>query len=389
MMNVLGIIFSYPEKDNLRELTKMRTLASLPMAGKYRIIDFLLSNFVNSNIFDVSIITKNNYHSLIDHVGSGKEWDLTRKRGGLRVLTPFASPDSKGDIMYNTRIEALAYNMNSIKRSMSDYVVLSGCSILYSINYEELLEHHISKNADITAVYTNGSRLNTILPFNSPFFDVDDAGRITDIRVHVEEKGRRSDDGRINHYDNVTCNKGCGMDVFIIRKSLLESLIADSMAYGRHDFYQDILQRLMGSLNIIGYEYTDIFMGVDTITSYMRANMSLLNIDIRNSMFKNVIYTKIKDSVPAEYADGCLVRNSMVSDGCKIEGTIENCILSRGVKIGKGAVIKNSIIMQNTTIMENVELNYVILDKDVIVRENRRLSGHETFPVVIEKASIV
>jgi len=388
-MNVLGIIFAYAEKDNLRELTKPRTLASLPIGGKYRMIDFILSNFVNSNIFDVSIITKNNYHSLIDHVGSGKEWDLTRKIGGLRVLTPFASPDAKGNGIYNSRVEALAYNMNSIKSSRAEYIIMTDCSTIYNIDYEELLRFHIERHADITAVYTNKILDPSLMAYDMPLLTLNESCRIEDFRLSSDEKSRRTDDFKSSTDDGAAINRSSGLGVFVIRKSLLESLIADAMAYGRFDFYKDILQRLCGSLNIQGYEYTKFFMGIDSISSYMRANLKLLDTEIRNKVFENVVYTKVKDSVPAEYVSGCVIRNSIISDGCRIEGTIENCVLSRGVKIAKGSIVRNSVIMQNTTIMEDVNLNYVILDKDVIVRENRKLSGHETFPVVIEKGTIV
>jgi glucose-1-phosphate adenylyltransferase len=388
-MNALGIIFSYVDKDNMRELTKVRTLASVPIGGKYRIIDFFLSNFVNSNIFDIMIITKSNYHPLIDHLDSGKEWDLTRKRGGLRVLTPFASPDAKGNEVYSTTIEALANNMNAIKRSLADYVILTRCNIIYNLDFEDLLNRHIEKGADITAVYTNNTDEDMVIPYDSPIFNVEESGRISDVKIYSEERGRRSEDIRSNPNDRRNYEQGCCMGVFVMRKSLLESLVSDSMAYGRLHFYNDVLLRLVSSLNIQGYEYKKYFMGIDSIANYMKANMGLLNIENRNKVFENIVYTKVKDSVPAEYIAGCSVKNSIVSDGCRIEGTIENCVLSRGVRVGKGSVVKNSVVMQNTTIMNNVDLNFVILDKDVIVREDRRISGHETFPVVIEKGSIV
>jgi len=154
-MNALGIVFSYSEHENLRELTKIRTLASVPFGGKYRIIDFILSNYVNSGIYDVSIITRNNFHSLADHLGAGKEWDLTRKIGGLRILSPFSTPgtsNSSGN--YLGTIDALHKSMHSIKRSRADYVILTGSNFIFSINYDEVLKSHIERNADIIAVYT-------------------------------------------------------------------------------------------------------------------------------------------------------------------------------------------------------------------------------------------
>jgi glucose-1-phosphate adenylyltransferase len=174
-----------------------------------------------------------------------------------------------------------------------------------------------------------------------------------------------------------------------MRKSLLESLVADAIAFGRYDFYRDIIQRLCGNLNILGYEHKKIYFEISSVSGYMKENMRLLSEDVRNLIFEKPVYTKVKDSVPAQYCSGAQVSNSIISDGCKVEGTVINSILSRGVIIGKVAVVKNSIIMQNTEIMKNVTLNHVILDKDVIVRENRQLVGHETYPVVIEKKSII
>ena len=240
-MNVLGIIFSYAKRENLRELTKIRTLASLPIGGKYRIIDLLLSNYVNSGVTDVSIITQNNYHSLIDHLGSGKEWDLTRKRGGLRVLTPFASPgtgDHPGGFFQGS-IEALAGNMHSLRRSMEDYVIMSGSSMLYNMDFERLLDTHISTGADITAVYAEPSRTCRSVPVGVPIYHMDDQERICDLTVNTEE-GLKDD-------------VPWGMFIFVLRKSLLESLVADAMSYQRYDFEMDIIKRLAPTLYIRGY----------------------------------------------------------------------------------------------------------------------------------------
>jgi glucose-1-phosphate adenylyltransferase len=375
MSGVLGIIFSYSDRENLRELTKLRTLSSLPFGGKYRIIDFILSNFVNSDIYDVSIITRNNYHSLIDHLGSGKEWDLTRKRGGLRILSPLSNPGSTDTGIYRGTLEALSKNMHSIKRSMAEYVILSGSNILCTMDYQDILKSHMERNADITAVYTNSINGSQIVPAGVTIMRMDDQERVFEVSFNTED----------TYPQNVSWSLG----IYVIRKSLLESLVADAMSYGRYDFDRDIIQRLAGSLNIKGYEYKKYLFEISSVTGYMKANMSLLSEEMRKNVFELPVYTKVKDSVPAQYCAGCQVENSIISDGCRIEGTVINSILSRGVRIGKGAIVKNSIIMQNTEIMRYVALDHVILDKDVIVRENRQLAGHETYPVVIEKLSIV
>lgn len=375
MNNTLGIVFSYAERENLRELTKIRTLCSLPLGGKYRIIDFVLSNFVNSGIYDVSIIARSNFHSLVDHLGSGKEWDLTRKRGGLRILSPLASPSVTDTGIYRGTLEALFKNLHSIKRSMAEYVILSGSRIICSIDYQDLIRRHMESNADITAVYTRAAHGSPFVPADAAIMRMDDQERLCELNFQGEEE--------------YTQGAPWCMETFVLRKSLLEALVGDAVSYGRYDFHRDILQRLAGTLNIRGYEHKHYFFEISTVTNYMQANMNFLDTEIRRKVFAQPVYTKVKDSVPAYYAHGCKVENSIISDGCRIEGTIINSVLSRGVKIGKGAVVKNSMIMQNTEVMRNVFLDHVILDKDVIVRENRQVSGHETYPVVIEKSSIV
>jgi glucose-1-phosphate adenylyltransferase len=375
MKDALGIVFSYSDRENLRELTKIRTLASVPFAGKYRIIDFILSNFVNSGINDISIITRNNYHSLIDHLGAGKEWDLTRKIGGLRILSPFSTPgsnDNSGN--YLGTIDALYKSMHSIKRSMADYVIITGSNFICTIDYNDVLKSHMERNADITAVYAN-PRVGVLLPSGTPMVRMDERERVYELTYSKE--------------DSASQDIPFSMGIFVLRKSLLESLVADSIAFGRYDFYHDIIQRLSGNLNILGYEHKKTYIEISDVSGYMRENMRLLDGEVRKQIFEKPVYTKVKDSVPAQYCTGSQVSNSIISDGCRIEGTVINSILSRGVIIGKGAMVRNSIIMQNTEIMRNVTLNNVILDKDVIVRENRQLVGHETYPVVIEKKSII
>ncbi len=374
-MKILGIVFSYSERENLRELTKMRTIGSLPMAGKYRIIDFLISNFVNDGIHDVTVIARENYHSLNDHLGAGKEWDLVRKRGGLRVLTPYARSENGRNGLYRGSLEALATHMHSFRRSMADLVIMAESSILYSMDFNHLAQTHLDSNADITAVYTRELNGHPTVPMGVAILDFDGNNRLYGLKINKDDMSDQ----------NVCWSTG----VFVIKKSLLESLVADAVAYGKYDFVEDILHRLCGNLNIQGYEYKGHLLEVSSVAGYMKANMNFLNEEFRKNAFQKPIYTKSKDSVPARYFPECKVSNSIISDGCRIEGTVENSIISRDVRIGKDAVVKNCIVMQNTEIMRGVQLDHVILDKDVIVRENRRLSGHITYPIVVEKASII
>jgi len=374
-MSILGIVFSYSERENLRELTRLRTIASLPMAGKYRIIDFLISNFVNDDIYDIAVIARDNYHSLMDHLGAGMEWDLMRKRGGLRVLTPYAKSESGRDGLYRGAVEALSNNLHSFRRSMGDLVIMAEASILYSIDFNHLTETHLNSNADITAVYTRQLNGHPTVPMGVAVMHFNENNRLYDLNINKDDMSAQ----------DVSWSIG----VFVIKKSLLMSLVADAMAYGKYDFLEDIIKRLSNRLNIQGYEYKGHLLEVSSVAGYMKANMNFLNASFRNRAFHRPIYTKSKDSVPARYCKGCCVKNSIISDGCRIEGTVINSVISRNVFIGKDSLVKNSIIMQNTEIMQGVSLDNVILDKDVIVRENRQLSGHETYPVVVEKASII
>ena len=374
MESVLGIVYAYSDRAALRELTKIRTLASLPIAGKYRIIDFILSGFVNSNIYDISLLTTNNYNSLMDHVGSGKDWDLTRKIGGLRILSPFAGENSHEGI-YKGTLDALYRNLSSIKMSHAQQVVISGSSIVCDIDYRDIVEEHIKSDADITVIYTKSMNGGKTVPRGVAIIEMDKTGRIHDLTIN-------EDDTKLQ--DVNWC-----LDVFVIRKAFLETLVADAVSVGLTDFYRDIIKRLAKTLKIQGLETKKQFFEISNVRGYMQANMNFLKKTYRDQAFEKPVYTKVKDSVPTLYKDGCYVRNSLIADGCKIEGHVENSILSRGVRVEHAAVVKNSIIMQNTDIKSGALVEYVISDKDVIVREGREVIGHEKYPLLLAKKSIV
>lgn len=374
MESVLGLVFAYSDRAAMRELTKMRTLASLPIAGKYRVIDFILSTFVNSNIYDISLITTNNYNSLVDHVASGKDWDLTRKIGGLRILTPLSGENSI-DGVYKGTLDALHRNLSSIKRSHAQHVVLAGSSIVCNIDYRQVVEEHITSDADITVMYTKSMNGGKTVPRGVSIIEIDKNGRIHDLKINDDDVKRQ--------------DVNWALDIFVIKKSLLETLVADAVSVGLTDFNRDIIKRLAGTLNIHGVESENQFFEISNIKGYMQANMNFLKKEYRDRAFERPVFTKVKDSFPTLYKDGCYVRNSLIADGCKIEGYVENSIISRGVRVQHSAVVKNSIIMQNTDIQSGARVEYVISDKDVIVREGREIIGHEKYPLLLAKKSIV
>lgn len=369
-MNAMGLIFSNIHDRDIPELTQERTMGSIPFAGRYRLVDFCLSNMVNSGITKVGVITKSNYQSLMDHLGSGKDWDLARRKGGLHILPPFGL---KENVLYNTRLEALRGAQNFLKMSDEEFVVLADCDTVCSMNYEDFIREHIEKRADVTLVYVK-KEYDPQKAHNEMVLDIDDSGRVTDIQFDPRNAGV------VNSATNVV----------IFRRTLLLSLLADAFSHDFKHFGRDVIARNVNNLRIMGVEHKDYFVQITSLNEYYSESLKLLDKDIYNKVFKSSnVYTKVKDSVPTEYGNSAVVKNSLIADGCYIEGTVENSIIFRGVKIGRGTVVKNSILMQNTQTGENVTLNSIITDKSVVIKDRRVLSGCETHPFYIGKNSII
>ncbi len=370
-MNALGIIFSNIHDNNLPELTTERTMASIPFLGRYRLIDFALSNMINSGITKVGVITKSNYQSLMDHVGSGKDWDLARKNGGLMILPPFGVQENS--MVYNTRLEALKGVSGFLNKSTQDYVIMTDSDFVCSMDLKQILKFHKEKQADVTMVYTVKGR-KEISGINNIMFKVDEDSRVTELLFDPQ-----LEDG-MNLYSNI----------MLIKRSLLCSLIAESLAHGKRSFSKDVLACNTQNMKIYGYEYKGYMSTISSLQNYYDISLGLLDREKRHQLFNETeIYTKVKDSVPTKYGASAVVKNSIVADGCVIEGEVYNSIIFRGVKVARGTVVKNSILMQDTITGENVTLNSIITDKDVVIRDNRTLSGCETHPFFISKGSVI
>lgn len=368
-MSAVGVIFSNIHDENVPELSNQRTMGSIPYGGRYRLIDFALSNLVNSGVTTVGIITKNNYQSLMDHLGSGKDWDLARKTGGLVLLPPFGAKDNDG--LYKNRLEALKGITGFLTRRNEDYVILCDCDGVYRMDFSDIINYHEAKQADITLVchteeIANSSKYTLVKS--------DETGRITDIKL----------DASVNGVNKFYTN------ILVVNRLFLIRLILDAVSHGYKSCRRDILQKNVKSLKLFAYDFEGYHATIDSFRSYFSHNMELLNKSVRDELFgARDIYTKVRDSAPSKYGDECIVKNSLVSDGCIVEGCVENSILFRGVRVGKGAVIKNSILMQDTVVGDNAQLNCVITDKNVIIRNNRVLSGCEVQPYFLGKSTIV
>ena len=368
--NVVGILFSNAHDDKLRELTERRAIASVPYGGRYRLIDFPLSNMVNSGINKVGVITKSNYQSLMDHLGSGKAWDLSRKREGLIMLPPFSHENSS---ISNSRIESLAAISQFLRSSKEEYVLLSDCDIVCNIDYKQVISAHLENEADITIVYRFGKVSERTT--DASVYTIDPDGRVLDMLVNPSIEGE--------------CNYG--MNMLLIGRELLIKLVNDCVSRKLYDFKRDLLQRHLKDYKVFAYEFKGFAQLVNSTNAYFEANMALMQPQVRSQLFnpERPIYTKVRDDMSARYGLGSSVENSLIADGCVIEGEVENCVLFRGVKVGKGAKLSNCVIMQDTEIGANCKLNYVIADKDVIIKEERSLMGFQSYPVFISKGSIV
>lgn len=366
--NVVGIIFSNMHDDTLRQITNIRTFGSVPFGGRYRTIDFPLSNMVNSGVNKVGVITKSNYQSLMDHLGSGKAWDLSRKREGLFILPPFGN----GNGMYNNRIEALDGISNFLRQCKEEYVILSDCDMICNLDFKKVLEAHLDTNADITMVYKNSIMPEDLI--EPVVLELNSNGKVTDI---------------VTGYKAEKC---CwSMGIYVMKKSFLQKTISEAVSRNRNKFVRDILQLGVLESKIYGYKFDGYVGAIDSMQSYFKANMDLMNLDVLKDLFNPMrpIYTKVRDEMPTRYGLGSVVTNSVIADGCVIEGEVENCILFRGVHVGKGAKISNSIIMQDTVIGENTVLNYVVSDKDVEFGEGKQMLGVDSYPVYVSKKSKV
>ncbi len=367
--SAVGVIFSNIHDENIPELSRHRTMASIPYGGRYRLIDFALSNMVNSGIDTVGIVTKYNYQSLIDHLGSGKDWDLARKDGGIILLPPYSD---ETDAPYTNRLEALKGITGFLNHRNEEYVIISDCDAIAHIDFPKVFSYHEEKKADITMVYHEETEM-----VDSSYFitiDPDKTGRVQTVKINPAYEGKA------NLYINV----------MIMSREFLLNTIADATMRGFTSFGKDILTKHVDTLKIYGYKFDGYYAGVNSLQKYYKHSMELLNKDTRNELFgARDIYTKVRDSAPSKYSQNAVVKNSLISDGCLIDGTVENCILFRGVKVGKGSVIKNSIVMQDSVIGENVELDCVITDKNVVIRDRRRLLGCEELPYFIAKGRMI
>lgn len=370
-MNALGIVFSNINDKQVPEITKKRIMASVPFGGRYRLIDFVLSNMTNSGINNIGIVTKRNYQNLMDHIGTGKAWDLARKRGGIRLLQSFPD-DSEEVVQIDNRLETLKGIMYYLDKADEKYVVLSDCDIVCNISYSDMLKSPQENHADVTILYKKNQE-NATWKEKRPVFKLDKNERIS----------------KIERSTNIKIGDALYLGTMIVQKDFLKKHIslAINKGYTRIlDYWADHTDHFL----VKGFEFKEYFAYIDSLESYLNSNLDLLKMSVREDLFRKPyrpIYTSVNDSAPTKYGPSAVVENSIIADGCIIDGTVKNSIIFRGVKIKKYATVSNSIVMQDCEIGINATLNHIVTDKNVQIGENRMLCGHETHPFYIEKGS--
>ena len=372
-MTAVGLIFSNIHDNSIPELTRMRTIGSVPFGGRYRLIDFALSSMVNSGISKIGLVTHNNYQSLLDHLGNGKDWDLARRSGGIKLLPPFVSAfDNAGaNKFYTSRLEALMGTVNVLHRCNEDYIVMSDCDVICNIDLNDVIERHAASGADITFVTKSndltGVSENEILTL----IKADENDNVTDV-----------------FEDHVSEDTQVYINIMVMKRQYLLNVVETAISRGYTSFLRDIIMKNIGKAAYKVYKYDGWYAHIGSLEGYFECSMKLLEADARERLFgvKNrPVLTKVRNSAPTRYCDGAKVTNSVVAEGCVIEGTVENSIIFRGVHVGKGAVVKNSILFQDSYVCPNAELNCVIADKNVMIKDGRVLSGHKTMPFYIGK----
>lgn len=372
-MDMLGLIFADSYDVDLRELTEKRTLAAVPFGGRYRVIDFMLSNMANAGIRNIGIITTSKYDSLMGHVRAGAVWDLDRKMSGIAFLPPFATGNMES--VYENRLEAMQANLTYLRGKREKYVLFGSCNYVANIDFRRMLEYHIKTGAKITGLYTKDP-VNKQLDLPTTEYKIAKSGRITDVRIAP---------GMLDGMDAAT-------NTYIIGREDLIEILGETLREGKKSFRRDVLIPEIGMDKVMAYKADDTLLFLDDISCYLKSSLALLDKDIREELFHaegRPIITKVKDSAPTRYGRDAVATNSLIADGAIIEGEVRNSVIFRGAKVKRGAVVENSVIMQDSTIGEDAKLSYAVLDKNAIINDGRVLSGYITHPFYVAHKVVI
>ncbi|MDD6023901.1 MAG: glucose-1-phosphate adenylyltransferase subunit GlgD [Oscillospiraceae bacterium] len=363
MSHVIGLISTNYTGANYGKLIEDRPVASIPFAGRYRLIDFALSSMVNSDIDTVGVITPANYRSLADHLNMGREWGLNKKQGGMFML-PGAVHGLK-DVSARFSLRDVILNKDFFHRADEETVLFCAANRVYNIDFRPAIEKHEKTGAPVTLIY---KKVRQGEHARGLFLKIGASGLVSSIAPSAK--------GEAN----------CFLDSMLISRSMLLEFIDCYQNLGYIDI-MDILSANLGQIQVNSWCYTGYEHAVDDAEDYMHVSQDLLRPEVAEELFNEdrPILTKTQDSPPAKYLPGARVKNSLIAASCVLEGTVENSILFRNVTIGKGAVVRNSVLMQHCVISPGAVVENVICDKYVTISPDVKLSGSEKKPFVIGK----
>lgn len=374
MSTTAGIIFSNLNTTTNTQLTADRTVAAVPFACRYRLVDFALSNMVNAEISNINIVTNYNYRSLSEHIGSGKDWDLARHGTGIRLISPYQLSHRSGAKLYATHLEALCDIAEVVNDLHEEHVVICDSDIVCNVDIDAAVALHEEKGADITMV---------TVPCKARW-----SSRYQRVNVRADEESGQVKDVVLSSVFDGTHSE-LALNIFILNTNLLRAYLIEAVAHNYTSFTRDILMRRAAEGKIFRYLYTGYYAFVADFQEYYARSIELVtNPEARRALLgvrERPVYTNVHNTAPTRYGDSAVVKNSMIADDCVIDGTVENCVLFRGVHVGKGSVLRNSVVLGNTYVGKNVTMEYVVSDKSVLISDGRRLSGCEDLPYFIPK----
>lgn len=365
LRDYVGILSATENRENLRRLAAHRVVASIPLGGKYRVVDFMLSNMSNAGIKTIGLFTDNDSRSLRDHIGTGRAWDLNRNHGGLFTFS------FNRNINVNYDVQMIKDNLEFLYKAKEKNIVFSYTHMIGNIDLKAAVEEHESSQRDITVIYKkiNDGNKNFL---NCDCLKFDKDNRLVDITKNNGENP----------------NVDICAEIFIMKKELLINLI-EKCAYIDYAYnLKAVIYENINNLIVKGYEYKGYLACINSLLAYYKTNMDMLSVDITRELFfndSNPIYSKSKDSPPTRYCNGSVVKNALIANGCIIKGTVKHSIISRYTVIEEGAELENCIILQNCTIKSGVKIKNVIIDKNVTLEAGTELKGSDIYPLVIEK----
>lgn len=366
MKYTIGIVLTKEPDTGLKELTQSRTVSALPIGGRYRLIDFVLSNFVNSGMVNVGVTADSSCLSLTEHLGSGEPWNLRRNRYGLKIL-------AGTDRARSNVVENLMGIIPFLRQSRQKYVILTNGNTIFNMVFNDALKFHKEMRSDITVIYKKTGDKNLLS--SSDILEIDENGRLYGFEKTPREP----------------LTQNASMNIFIMERQFIMKMTEVAAARGEKDIILDCMAKESANMRIFCYRHDGYAGRIDSVLSYYKYNMDMLKEEVRHELFgmDNKIFTRSQNRMPAVYGKNAGVSDCLVSDGCKIYGNIENCVVSRGVRISEGVNLKNSVIMEKTYVGRGSDLSCVVLDKECIIREGVQLFGQNSYPILIGKGAVI